>query len=92
MSGLKSKVKVAPAVPFLVEFKPLHCLWEGPQAPYPSEHSARWALRKLHGKLGLAEAVAIHRGSLYIHPERFARVAEQAAIMEFSAKATGVAE
>lgn len=71
-------------MPFLTEFVPLKFLWEGPQAPYPSEHSARWALRKLHGKLGQAAAVAVHRGSLCILPERFARVAEQAALQEFS--------
>jgi hypothetical protein len=84
MSTIKSKVKGAPAVPFMADFVPLEKLWEGVNAPYPSEHSARWAVRKLRDDLVKAQAVALHRSRLLVHPQRFAQVAEQAAIADFS--------
>lgn len=84
MSTIKGKVKGAPAVPFMAEFVPLEKLWEGANAPYPSEHSARWAVRKLRDELVSAKAVALHRSRLLVHPVRFAEVAERAAIAEFS--------
>jgi hypothetical protein len=84
MSTIKSKVKGTAAVPFMADFVPLEQLWEGTNAPYPSEHSARWAVRKLRDELAKAQAVALHRSRLMVHPQRFALVAEQAAIAEFS--------
>jgi hypothetical protein len=84
MSTIKSKVKGTAAVPFMADFVPLEQLWEGTNAPYPSEHSARWAVRKLRDELAKAQAVALHRSRLMVHPIRFAQVAEQAAIAEFS--------
>jgi len=87
MSVIKSRIKGAVAVPFMAEFQPLKSLWDGANAPYPSEHSARWAVRKLRDELAKAQAVALHRSRLMVHPQRFAQVAEQAAIEEFSNRA-----
>lgn len=64
----------------LRDFKPLSSLWEGEGAPYPSEASARWALRQLKATLAQSDALAIHRGRLLIHIERFVRIVEQRAI------------
>ena len=88
MSVIKSTVRGAPAVPFMAEFQPLKALWSGPNAPYPSEFSARWAVRKLRDELAKAQAVALHRSRLMVHPARFARVAEDAALAEFSNRAS----
>ena len=88
MSTIKGKVKGAPAVPFMADFVPLEKLWDGPQAPYPSEYSARWAVRKLRTELAQAQAVALHRSRLMVHPQRFAQVAQDAAIDEFSRRAS----
>ncbi len=87
MSIIKSKVKGVPAVPFMADFEPAKSLWDGPSAPYPSEFSARWAVRKLRDKLVKEQALAMHRGRMMVHPHRFAKVAEQAAIEEFSSRA-----
>lgn len=87
MSIIKSNLRGAPSVPFMAEFQPLKSLWDGANAPYPSEFSARWAVRKLRTELATAQAVALHRSRIMVHPQRFAQVAEQAAIAEFSARA-----
>ncbi len=89
MSVIKSKGM--PGVPFMAEFQPLKSLWDGQNAPYPSEHSARWALRKLRDDLAQAQAVALHRSRLMVHPQRFAQVAEKAALAEFSNRAAACA-
>ena len=86
MSSIKSHIRGAPSVPFMAEFQPLKSLWEGSNAPYPSEYSARWAVRKLRDELAQAQAVALHRSRLMVHPQRFAQVAERAAIEEFSSR------
>ena len=91
MSTIKSKIKGAPSVPFMADFVPLEQLWEGTNAPYPSEHSARWALRKLRDDLAQAQAVALHRSRLLVHPVRFAEVAEKAAIAEFANRSPSIA-
>lgn len=87
MSTITSKLKGVPAVPFMADFVPLKQLWEGASAPYPSEYSARWALRKLRAELAQTQAVALHRNNLLVHPARFAEVAQRAAIEAFSNKA-----
>lgn len=84
MSLIKSKNRGVPSVPFMAEFQPLKSLWEGANAPYPSEYSARWAVRKLRDELAQAQAVALHRSRLMVHPTRFAQVAERAALAEYS--------
>lgn len=91
MSTIKGKVKGSPAVPFMADFVPLEKLWSGANAPYPSEHSARWAVRKLRDELAKAQAVALQRGCLLVHPGRFAEVAEKAAIAEFSSRSMSCA-
>lgn len=84
---IKSRIKGVPSVPFMAEFQPLESLWEGANAPYPSEYSARWALRKLRTELAAAQAVALHRSRIMVHPQRFADAAKQAAIAEYSERA-----
>ena len=83
MSIIKSKIRGVQATPFMADFQPLRTLWEGSNAPYPSEHSARWEVRKLRDQLAQHQAMAMHRGRMLIHPLRFAEVAERAAIDQF---------
>jgi len=78
------KIKGGQQVPFMAEFLPLKSLWDGPAAPYPSEFAARWAIRKMRNELAEARAVAMHRNRLMVHPQRFAAVAEDAAVQQFS--------
>jgi hypothetical protein len=70
--------------PALAGFEPLQQLWEGSQPIYPSEGSARWALRKLRAALIEAQAMGSHRGRLMFHRQRFAKVAEQAALNDYA--------
>lgn len=65
---------------FLCNFKPLSSLWDGEGAPYPSEASARWALRQMKADLANADALALHRGRLLVHTERFSAIVEKKAI------------
>ena len=88
MSIIKSKIRGVQATPFMADFQPLRSLWEGNNAPYPSEHSARWEVRKLRDQLAQNQAMAMHRGRMLIHPLRFAEVAEKAAIDQFANRAT----
>lgn len=78
------KIKGGQPVPFMADFLPLKSLWDGPAAPYPSEFAARWAIRKMRLELAEARAVAMHRNRLMVHPQRFAAVAEDAAVQQFS--------
>jgi hypothetical protein len=84
MSSMRIKSKGARPVAFMAEFQPLKLLWEGANPPYPSEFSARWFIRKTRAELAAAQAIAIQRGRMMVHPQRFAQVAEQVAIAEFS--------
>ena len=70
-----------PPLQFLPGFKPMSWLWEGPDALYPSEHAARWQMRKMKEQLIAAQALASHRGRLLVHPQRFIDVAQVAAIL-----------
>ncbi len=83
MKVIKGKAEEVPAVPFLADFQPMKSLWNGPQAPYPSETAARWAYRSMREDLARAQAVAMVRGRLVIHPQRFAEVAGRTAISRF---------
>lgn len=87
MSSIESKTEGGAAVPFMADFVPLSQLWTGPNAPYPTEYSARWAVGKLRTELASAQAMAMHRKRLMVHPVRFAQVAEKAALKEFSDRA-----
>jgi hypothetical protein len=84
MSTIKSIVKGGASASFLAEFQPLRTLWEGRNAPYPSEYSARWEVRKLRDTLVREQAAAFFRGRLMVHPQRFAKVVEQAGIEQFA--------
>lgn len=66
------------------EFRPLRTLWEGADAPYPSEQSARWAMRQLQPRLAPAGALALHRGMLYVHREKLQEAAREHAIEQAS--------
>lgn len=84
-----SKRKDLAADPVMgAEFQPLRTLWEGPDAPYPSEQSARWAIRQLDGRLAQVGALGLHRGMLYVHMAKFVVLARQHAI-EQAAKRYG---
>ncbi len=65
---------------FLPGYQPLSWLWSGERALFPSEQSARWALRRLREPLNRESALARHRGHLFVQVERFQRVVEQQAI------------
>jgi hypothetical protein len=82
MSIIKNSTKGKWATPFLEDFQPMSVLWSGSDAPYPSESSARWDMRKLRTSLLDKEAIALFRGRLMVNPERFAHVARAAAIDE----------
>lgn len=71
--------KEAPA-PFLGRFVPLSVLWEGGNPAFPSEQSARWALRELRGPLAAAGALAVHRGRTMVDPQKVSEVARQLAV------------
>ena len=58
------------------EFAPVSALWSGARPAFPSEQSARWALRQHRTALAEGNALALCRGRLLVHPERFARVLE----------------
>ncbi len=88
MSTIKSKIRGVQSTPFMADFQPMRSLWEGANAPYPSEYSARWQVSKLRDQLAKNQAMAMHRGRLMIHPLRFAEVAEKAAIEQFANRVT----
>lgn len=64
----------AGSTPLMGEFLPISSLWEGDHPLYPSEVSARWAYRQLSAALAAHEAIAVHRGRIFIHPGKFAEV------------------
>lgn len=68
------------ATEVLGRFKPIRVLWEGAGAPFPSEQSARWALRDIRGRLAEADALAYHRGRLQVDIEKAAAVIREAAV------------
>lgn len=61
-------------------FTPLDALWAGNRPAYPSEQSARWAVRTHRRALTDAGALALLRGRIFVHPERFSQVMEAEAI------------
>ena len=83
MATNRTKQATHSRVNFLTGFVPLRDLWAGDNALYPSETSARWARRKLETELADARAVALVRGDIMVHPQRWAEVAERDAIGSF---------
>jgi hypothetical protein len=69
-----------PLAQLLPGFTPLSALWDGEGAPFPSEDSARWVLRNARQALMEVEALAMLRGRIYVHRERFAQVIRQRAL------------
>jgi hypothetical protein len=61
-------------------FEPVSELWEGSTPVFPSENSARWLLKQQRQALLDAEALALHRGRLFVHRERLLQVARQHAM------------
>jgi hypothetical protein len=61
-------------------YQPIRALWDGEEQIFPSEQSARWALRQYKAKLAEADALALHRGCLFVHVQRFESLLEQEAI------------
>jgi hypothetical protein len=64
------------------DFHPLRTLWAGEAAPYPSEQSARWAIRQLDARLAAVGALALHRGMLFVHRQKLVEVAREHAIQQ----------
>lgn len=75
-----SNTKRGEAPRALGEFRPMTDLWNGDQALFPSEQSARWALRKHREPLVAQSALAMFRGRTMYHPQRFSAVIESEAI------------
>jgi hypothetical protein len=44
-------------------------------------------MRKMKQPLAEAKAVALHRNRIFVHPQRFAKVAEQTAISNYEVRA-----
>lgn len=65
-------------------FVPLRSLWQGESPMYPSEHAARWALRRNEAEFLKARALALCRGKVYVHRERFTATAEQVAVSDYA--------
>lgn len=64
----------------LRDFYPVCSLWEGKCPLYPSEQSARWAIRQHRRALAEAGAIALHRGRTLVHVSRLTSVMERAAL------------
>ncbi|TWO71904.1 hypothetical protein FN976_07895 [Caenimonas sedimenti] len=75
---MPTKSNGAPA--FLGAFQPLRVLWEGRDPPFPSEQSARWALRQLREPLVVAGAIAVHRGRTFVDVPKVAEVTVRLAV------------
>lgn len=73
-------------------FRPVRTLWEGDGAPYPSEQSARWALRQMQSELAQDGALALHRGMLWVNRDKFAELARQRAVSAAMRRYTGGAQ
>jgi hypothetical protein len=61
-------------------FSPLLELWTGESPAFPSENSARWALRQQRQALIDAEALALFRGRLFVHRERLLGIVRKHAV------------
>lgn len=90
--AISIKSKGAAAVPFMAGFQPLKTLWDGVNAPYPSEWSARWFIRKERARLVQEQAIALHRNRTMVHVERFAAAAQRSAVEAFSKRTAESAE
>jgi hypothetical protein len=74
MGTLVSTDQAPPSWEVLPGFDPLHQMWEGAQPPFPSENSARWAIRQHRAALIDAGALALHMGRTFVHRERLLEV------------------
>lgn len=79
-------------VNILPEFAPLEVLWTGSKPAYPSEPSARWAVRQHRKALIEGSALALSRGRLLVHPARFAQVIETESIKAIRQRESGAAQ
>ena len=61
-------------------FAPLAELWEGVSPPYPSEYSARWALKRHRDALKAANGLAVHCGRLYVNRAVFMEIVRAQAL------------
>jgi hypothetical protein len=77
---MAAKEKPVHTTSLMGDFEEVSALWEGGAAPYPSEQSARWALRQMKRELAEAGALALHRGRIMVHIQRASEVAQRHAI------------
>lgn len=61
-------------------FVALPVLWQGEAPPFPSEDSARWALKHQRKALMDANALALHRGRIFVHRARLLDILRNRAI------------
>jgi hypothetical protein len=80
MATLESTDQAAAALEVLPGFDPIHLLWDGQPAAFPSENSARWAIRQQRQALIDAGALALHMGRTFVHRERLAKVMREQAL------------
>jgi hypothetical protein len=78
--GSPQPLHASDAPPLLKGFRPISALWESVPPHYPSQQSAQWAIRQLRRPLAEAGAIALHRGRMFIHLDRFAAVVEHDAL------------
>ena len=71
------------------DFEPLASLWQGANPAYPSEQSARWAVKQIQGELAKAGALGLHRGRLFVNRATFAEVARTRALAAASKRYGG---
>lgn len=69
------QLKPAEFMPFQ-GWRPLPDLWQTPGG-FPSEQSARWAIRAHRTELTQAGAIVTHRGRMYFEPAKFKDVLER---------------
>lgn len=79
---MSTEKESAPAfAPLLLPgFAPLKTLWQSADAVYPSEAAARWAIRLHRALLIDAKSLALVRGQVFVHRERFIAAIEAEAI------------
>ncbi len=86
MTNGNSQEQGALACAVLPGFDPLESLWQGDSPAFPSEHSARWAVKQKRPVLLKANALALFRGRIFIHRERFMAALQTAAMADYKAR------
>jgi hypothetical protein len=89
METFESPVQAMAALEVLPGFDPIHRLWDCEPSAFPSENSARWAIRQHRQALIDAGALALHMGRTFVHRERMAKVMHDQALQAYKQRHTG---